>query len=59
MQCPECKIEARITKVRKEVNVEERKMYRIMTYSCQNKKCPNFNQEIDTVRVEEDGVIFT
>ena len=53
MVCPECKIDARITKTKMILNTAEGKVYRLKTYSCQNKSCPNFNQ---TIGQEKDEV---
>ena len=58
MLCPECNIEARITKVKKVFKTSEQKMFRYITYSCENKKCPNFKQEVGTVESEDESIII-
>ncbi|MBQ3890412.1 MAG: hypothetical protein II740_03555 [Lachnospiraceae bacterium] len=52
MQCPVCKTEAVITKQKMVYSTEEGKLYRVLTYSCRNKKCKNFEKEIGEVRNE-------
>lgn len=52
MQCPKCKCEAMISTQRMMFDKEEEKLYRILTYSCRNKKCDKYEKEIGEVKNE-------
>ena len=52
MLCPECKVEARITKVRQVFNTEEQKLYRLVDFTCYNKKCPKCNEVVGQAKDE-------
>lgn len=42
MQCPLCKTEAVITSSKMVYSAAEGKLYRVIKYSCRNKKCNNY-----------------
>lgn len=48
MECPKCKCEAIISKNRTIFKEEEKKLYRMMSFSCRNKKCTEYQKEIGT-----------
>jgi V8-like Glu-specific endopeptidase len=51
--CPVCNVEAVITAQHIVYSQEEGKLYRVLRYSCRNKKCKQFNKELDEeVRTE-------
>lgn len=52
MLCPKCNIEARITKVRNVFNTEEQKLYRVVDFTCYNKKCPDYEKVIGQAKDE-------
>lgn len=52
MICPKCKVEARITKVRNVFNTEEQKLYRVVDFTCLNKKCPDYEKVIGQAKDE-------
>ena len=52
MNCPKCKVEARITKVRNVFNTEEQKLYRVVEFTCYNKKCPNNEKVVGEAKDE-------
>lgn len=58
MVCPKCGLEAVITKNKRVFKTDEGKLFRIMTYSCRNKKCNDFEKEVgevtDEISVEID-----
>jgi len=53
--CPVCKIEAVITGQKMVYNTEEQQLYRVLKYSCRNKKCKEFNKEIGEKRNKIDS----
>ena len=52
MNCPKCKIEARITKVRNVFNTEEQKLYRVVEFTCYNKKCDKYETVVGEAKDE-------
>lgn len=52
MVCPKCKTEAVITSQRMVYSAEEQKLYRVLQYSCRNKKCDRYEKEIGEVKNE-------
>ena len=46
MQCPVCNTEAVITSNKMKYDTEEQKLYRILKFSCRNKKCSQYMKEI-------------
>lgn len=53
MVCPVCKCEAVITGQKMVFTEQEQKLYRVLKYSCRNKKCKKFNKEIGEVKNEQ------
>ena len=56
MICPKCKVEAVITSTRTVFNKEEENLFRYVTFSCRNKKCPDFEKVIGE---DKDELPFT
>lgn len=54
MVCPKCKCEAMIKKQRMVFRQEENKLYRVLTYTCRNKKCDRYEKEVGEVSNEVD-----
>lgn len=52
MVCPVCNVEAVITNQHMVYSKEEGKLYRVLKYSCRNKKCKEFNNVIGEDRNE-------
>lgn len=52
MVCPVCNVEAVISKATTVLNQQEVKIYKVLKYSCRNKKCKEFNKEIGEVKDE-------
>lgn len=52
MLCPKCKVEARITLVRNVFNTEEQKLYRVVDFTCYNKKCPDYEKVVGQAKDE-------
>lgn len=50
MKCPLCQTEERITSSKN--ILKEQKLFRRLTYSCQNKNCPNFDKELHKEEIE-------
>lgn len=50
MVCPKCKVEAVITGSRMVYNKKDEKAYRVLKYSCRNKKCEKYNKVIGEER---------
>ena len=57
MKCPKCDCEAVISANRTIFVQEEGKLYREMTFTCRNRKCPDYEKEVDTIRDELDVTI--
>ena len=52
MKCPKCQCEAVITNQKMVFAQDENKLYRVLKYSCRNKKCTKFEKEIGEAKNE-------
>ena len=57
MNCPKCGVEAVIMGTAVEVRGDESpatqtEVFEVLKYQCRNPQCPNFEQEVGTVRIK-------
>lgn len=51
MECPVCKTEAYITSQKMVYNQQEGKLFRVLKYSCRNRNCEKYEQEVGEERI--------